>query len=103
MVIIGFGIIEICDRTINKGEKMKRLILILAFVLFSSFVFANDGVIKYFDISIQPLYKNTFGIVCIDGYKFAFMKASGDNGVALVQIFGYAAVGTYQNPIKCKN
>jgi hypothetical protein len=81
---------------------MKRLILILGFVLFSTLVFANDGVKKTFKENTGGTDFASFGVVCIDGYKFAFMKTTGNNGVALVQIFGDAWGGTNQAPVECK-
>lgn len=84
---------------------MKRLILTLAFVLFASLAWADDGVIKHFSVDVPANGTSTiFGTVCIDGFKFAFMKAFGANGVSLVQIFReFNPFANPPVPVKCKN
>ncbi len=40
------------------------------------------------------------GTVCIEGYKFAFLQANGNNGVALVQIMRKGNIRSI--PMRCK-
>jgi hypothetical protein len=96
------GFMPVSSKKIRR-KRMKRLILGLAFVLFSTLVFANDGVEKSFRESTDRINSTVFGTVCIDGYKFAFMRAAGNNGVALVQIFQESTSFSPMEPIKCKN
>ncbi len=62
---------------------MKTTIIILWIL----FVFA---IIIEADVGRKTRYTNArdaeVGTVCIDGYKFAYIQANGDNGVALVQM-----------------
>jgi len=85
---------------------MKTFILCLIFILFSLFAFSDEGEVNYFEKRIMGIRSDNtvaFGTVCIDGFKFAFMKAQGNNGVALAQIFQTDYPLSHPpKPVECK-
>lgn len=86
---------------------MKKLIMFLCFILFYSLCFAKEhSVTNYYhnDTGTAGPGRVIFGTVCIDGYKFAFMRSLGHNGVSMVQIFDNMDKFPYGPvPIKCKD
>ena len=75
------------------GDFMKRLFLILIFCLFAFSISAKE----------PTLNESGYGSICIEGYKFAWFKSGGQNGVSLVQI--YVQGGNLRlppQPMRCK-
>jgi len=72
---------------------MKKFILIFIFLFISGVIIGNNK---------MWVNDTTYaGSTCIDGYKFAWIKTRGDNGIALVQM-QYSNGTTYKFLTKCK-
>ena len=84
---------------------MKRLLFIFIFIAFPlilfSFPFVDTNTNKKLKLSESDISISR-GSVCIEGYKFAWIKTGGRNGVALVQIFKQSKYTNAPQPIKCK-